>query len=222
MITTEKAAGRGRPKKIISEAFLQEVFRAGRNISIRRLATSFNIHRNTIMKSMKMYGITRPPFSDISDESLDDMIKTYKQSHPNTGIRYIRGYLTQQGLRVQRKRIIDSLSRVDNIAKVILRSKTIKRREYVSSRPNALWHVDGHHKLGPWGIVIHGFVDGYDRMVRCLHCTITNQVHSLTTRLLAFVYQQEILLRRSSSCFSMLSRSMGVLPVSVGIGGQRT
>jgi hypothetical protein len=146
------------------------VFRAGRNISIRRLATSLKIHRNTISKAMQMYGITRPPFSGISDESLDGMIKSYKQSHPNTGIRYIRGHLTQHGLRVQRKRIIDSLSRVDNIARIILRRTTIQRREYISSRPNALWHVDGHHKLGPWGIVIHGFVDGYSRLVCFAFC----------------------------------------------------
>lgn len=92
-------------------------------------------------------------------------MKRYKDSHPNTGIRYLRGYLFQQGIRIQRQRIIASLSRVDNVAKVILRHKIIKRREYKSSRPNALWHVDGHHKLGPWGIVIHGLTDGYDRLV---------------------------------------------------------
>lgn len=165
MITTRKPVGRGRPQKIISETFLQEVFRAGRNISIRTLATSLNIHRNTIAKSMKLYGITRPQFSNISNESLDAMIKGYKQRHPNTGIRYIRGHLTHHGIRVQRKRIIESLGRVDSVARVILNNKTIQRQEYISSRPNALWHVDGHHKLGPWGIVIHGFVDGYDRMV---------------------------------------------------------
>jgi len=25
--------------------------------------------------------------------------------------------------------------------------------------------MDGHHKLGPWGIVIHGVTDGFDRVV---------------------------------------------------------
>ena len=166
VITTKKAPGRGHPQKIVSEAFLREVFQAGRNISIRRLAISLKIHRNTITKCMRIYGIKRPPFSKITAKALDDIIKSYKQSHPNTGIRYIRGHLTQLGLRVQRNRIIESLSRVDNITQTILRTQTIQRREYTSSRPNALWHVDGHHKLGPWGIVIHGFVDGFDRLVR--------------------------------------------------------
>ena len=59
---------------------------------------------------------------------------------------------------------------MDNVAKTVLRNKIIKRREYKSSRPNALWHVDGHHKLGPWGIVIHGLTDGYDRLVNVNHC----------------------------------------------------
>lgn len=97
------------------------------------------------------------------------IVKQYKDAHPNTGIRYLHGYLFQKGMRVQRERIIASLGRVDDVAKVILRHNIIKRREYKSARPNALWHVDGHHKLGPWGIVIHGFTDGYDRMVS--NCT---------------------------------------------------
>jgi hypothetical protein len=165
VITVERGGGRGRPRKVISEAFLREVFRPGRNISIPKLASSLGVHRNTVQMYMHKYGIERQPFSKISDASLDAIIRDYKAAHPNTGIRYIRGYLTQQGKRIQRERIIASLGRVDSVAKAMLRSKVIKRREYVSSRPNALWHVDGHHKLGLWGIVIHGLTDGYDRVV---------------------------------------------------------
>jgi len=172
LIAVERSGGRGRPKKVILEAFLREAFRPGRNISIPQLASSLGVHKNTVKRYMSQYKIERQPFSTISDLSLDELIGDYKEAHPNTGIRYIRGYLTQQGMRVQRERIVDSLSRVDSVGKVTLRRKTIVRREYESSRPNALWHVDGHHKLGPWGIVIHGFVDGYDRMV-CWCCALT-------------------------------------------------
>lgn len=31
--------------------------------------------------------------------------------------------------------------------------------------------MDGHHKLGPWGIVIHGITDGFDRIVRAISHT---------------------------------------------------
>ncbi|KAF8800932.1 hypothetical protein BYT27DRAFT_7035561, partial [Phlegmacium glaucopus] len=37
------------------------------------------------------------------------------------------------------------------------------REQYQVPRPNALWHIDGHHKLIAWGIVIHGVADGYSR-----------------------------------------------------------
>ena len=30
--------------------------------------------------------------------------------------------------------------------------------------PNSLWHVDGHHKLVRWRIVIHGGIDGFSRV----------------------------------------------------------
>lgn len=165
-IKTERNGKRGRPRKIISESFLQEAFKSGRNISASRVATTLGVHRNSVKNYMKLYKIVRQPFSTIRDPLLDSMIKRFKDSHPNAGIRYIRGFLLQQGIRIQRSRIIASLSRVDDVAKVVLRNKIIKRREYKSARPNALWHLDGHHKLGPWGIVIHGISDGFDRVVR--------------------------------------------------------
>ena len=165
VIRTERSGRRGRPRKVISDAFLQEAFRSSRNISISRVATSLGVHRNSVKRYMKLYDITRQPFSTISDVLLDSMIRSFKDSHPNSGIRYIRGFLLQQGARVQRSRVTASLSRVDDIAKVVLRNTTIKRREYKSARPNALWHLDGHHKLGLWGIVIHGITDGFDRVV---------------------------------------------------------
>jgi hypothetical protein len=164
----QKSGRRGRPRKVISEAFLKEAFKPGRNISVSKLASSLTVHKNTVKNYMRQYKITRQPFSTISNSSLDEVVMRYKREHPSTGIRYLRGYLFQQGIRIQRERIIASLSRVDDVAKVVLRNTIIKRREYKSPRPNAIWHVDGHHKLGPWGIVIHGFTDGYDRVVSML------------------------------------------------------
>jgi hypothetical protein len=168
-ITTQRTGKRGRPRKIVSRSLLQEAFKSGRNISISRVATSLGLHRHSVRHYMKLYSIIKKPFSNISDQLLDILIKCFKDSHPNTGIRYIRGFLLQKGIRVQRFRITAALSRVDNVARVILRNKTIKRREYKSARPNALWHMDGHHKLGPWGIVIHGITDGFDRVVSSFH-----------------------------------------------------
>lgn len=211
MVTVERGEGRGRPRKAISEEFLREAFRPERNISIPNLASALGVHVSTVKRYMHQYGIKRQPFSTISDSSLDAVIKEYKAVHPNTGIRYIRGHLSHQGMRVQRDRIVASLSRVDSVAKVISQRKVIERREYESSRPNALWHVDGHHKLGPWGIVIHGFVDGYDRMVHWYYAlTIVAVLTPPHTRSPAYVCQHAIQHRLSSNSSSTPSRSLGV------------
>ncbi|KAJ6497289.1 hypothetical protein C8R45DRAFT_768982, partial [Mycena sanguinolenta] len=61
---------------------------------------------------------------------------------------------------VQRRRLVHSLRRVDNLGLMLRRRGIAKRRVNHVKRPNALWHLDGHHKMIRWGIVVHGFVDG--------------------------------------------------------------
>ncbi|KAI9452574.1 hypothetical protein HD554DRAFT_2005831, partial [Boletus coccyginus] len=61
---------------------------------------------------------------------------------------------------VQYRRILQSLRRVDRIGQVLRNRQVKRRRKYYVKRPNALWHIDGHHKLIRWGIVIHGIIDG--------------------------------------------------------------
>ena len=168
VVSTTKGKGRGRPQKIVNQEFLSEVFGPGRSISISKVAEAIGLNRKTLRKQMKICGIAQTPFSTISDEDLDSLVKGHKMKHPNTGIRYIRGSLRTKNLQVQRHRIVSSLGRVDTVTKVVHCNKRITRRDYYSPRPNAMWHLDGHHKLGPWGIVIHGISDGYDRAVGLL------------------------------------------------------
>ena len=124
VITREKATGtRGCPRKAIADSFLRETLKTGRNISVSRVATTLGVHRNTVENYMKLYKISRQPFSTMRDPLLDSLIKQFKDSHPNAGIRYIRGFLLQRGMCVQRSRIVSSLSHVDGVAKVILRNK---------------------------------------------------------------------------------------------------
>ncbi|KZT20999.1 hypothetical protein NEOLEDRAFT_1074412 [Neolentinus lepideus HHB14362 ss-1] len=54
-----------------------------------------------------------------------------------------------------------SLHRVDSLGQTLRRRQKIQWKKYSVPRPNYLWHCDDHHKLIWWGIVIHGFIDGY-------------------------------------------------------------
>jgi Bacterial regulatory protein, Fis family len=165
-VSIEKTTTRGRPRKVVNVDLLKEAMNPTRRISKVLLAEKLGIHRNTLRAKLKENSINSS-FTEMSDEDLDQTIKNYLKSHPSSGIRYLTGHLRTQGLRIQRRRLQQSIKRVDRLGQTLRNRMTAKksRRQYLVSRPNALWHIDGHHKLILWGIVIHGVVDGYSRKV---------------------------------------------------------
>ena len=50
----------------------------------------------------------------------------------------------------------------------------LRRRQYVSVGSNFCWHADGYDKLKPYGLPIHGCVDGYSRKILWLKVSRTN------------------------------------------------
>ena len=194
-MSTEYRPQRGRPRKAVNEEYLREALHPSRNIPRTRLAKALNIHRNTLKKRIDDLRICCD-YSAIEDAGLDLLVKGYKVKKPDAGFRYVRGYLRSLGLRVQKQRVLESLQRVDRIGRLIRRRAVIRRRKYFSSRPNALWHCDGHHKLIKYGFVIHGFIDGNCRTVcyvamsafRCLTLTRSRLfVQAPTTSLALFL-----------------------------------
>ena len=110
-------------------------------------------------------------YDEISDEDLDTLVRQYHQENPGGGRAYILGRLrSAHSLRVQRHRVMASITRIDRLGQR-LREQVGQKKERTSyhvPRPNHLWHIDGHHKMIAWGIVIHGVADGYSRKV-CTH-----------------------------------------------------
>ena len=155
---------RGRPQKVVNKAYLQEATHPSRSISKTQLARVLGIHRNTLKKKMDEAGV-HLKYSLIENADLDVLVRTFKAQKPDAGFRYVRGHLRSTGVRVQKQRVLDSLKRVDRVGRFIRRHAVVHRRKYFSSRPNALWHCDGHHKLIKYGFVIHGFIDGNCRTV---------------------------------------------------------
>ena len=175
-ITVEKKNTRGRPRKVVNVDLLKEAMNPTRQISQALLAKKLGIHRNTLREKLKESSIDTS-FSDISDDDLDQIVMGYRDSHPGTGMGYLRGHLRSQGLRVQRRRLRKSIERVDKLGQALRHRTRAKkeRKQYKVDRPNALWHIDGHHKLILWGIVIHGVIDGYTRKV--LHKSFAQRMH---------------------------------------------
>ena len=79
-------------------------------------------------------------------------------------------------MKIQQTRVRESIARVNPVTSAV-RSHSFKiiRRKYSVPCPNALWHIDGDHKLiEPYRIVIHGGIDGYTRLVVYLKASTNN------------------------------------------------
>ncbi|KAK6983886.1 Integrase catalytic domain-containing protein [Favolaschia claudopus] len=168
---------RGRPRKVVEPVWLADAVSSHRRITLQALADALGIHRNTLRNYLKMYRVYNR-YSDISDHDLDILTRRFKQIKPSSGLRYLIGFLRTHGLKVQKERVRKSLCRIDGLGQV-LRKHAIARRDYYAPRPNAVWHMDGHHKMIRWGIVIHGIADGYDRMVVGLHAANNNRASTV-------------------------------------------
>jgi hypothetical protein len=148
----------------VDPAFLYEVRQPNRNISAARLARALKMHPKVLQRKLREIGLQRR-FDTLSNEQLDEVVRQFKQEKPTSGLRYAMGYLRSKSIKVQINRVRKALQRVDQLGHVLRRRSMLLRKPYSVPRPNHLWHCDGHHKLIQWGIVIHGFIDGYDRVV---------------------------------------------------------
>ncbi|XP_061165541.1 uncharacterized protein LOC133201057 [Saccostrea echinata] len=55
------------------------------------------------------------------------------------------------------------------------KQRRLRRRQYFSKGPNFVWHLDGYDKLKPYGISIHGCIDGFSRQLIWLEADVTNK-----------------------------------------------
>ena len=118
------------------------------------------MHRHTIRAYLQQYGVYQR-FCNISDKDLDILVRTFKSHKPASGLSYVVGFLQRHQVHVQRRRIRASLKRIDGLGQALRNYEAIDRDEYSVPHSNYLWHLDGHHKLIKWGIIIHGMIDGY-------------------------------------------------------------
>ena len=129
-------------------------------ITVSKLAHLLNISCPTLILHLRQNKVDHK-FSQQSDGDLDILVMTYQHVNPASGLRYLAVFLCHHGLWVQKWQVFSSVHRVDGLGHALHHHTTIQQCQYRVLRPNALWHVHGHHKLILWGIVIHGMVDGY-------------------------------------------------------------
>lgn len=108
----------------------------------------------------------------LSDSQLEDAVKEVRSITPNIGQRRLLGALRARGFRIQRWRVRYCLRRKDPLGTALRWSTPVYRRKYSVPTPNALWHIDGNHKLTRYRFVVHCCVDGYSRVI--VYATLTD------------------------------------------------
>ena len=164
----------GRPRFDIPAEMLEELRELG--FSWIKIGEMLGVSRWTIHRRVAEYGLENMTgFHHLSDEELDKIVRGFISDHGRTtGQGYVGGYLKALGFRIQRKRIRESMARVDPENTALRWGVVVSRRTYQVPWPNSLWHLDGHHALIRWKIVIHGCIDGFSRRIMFLRCNSNN------------------------------------------------
>lgn len=118
----------------------------------------------------------------MNDRQIDDLVLEAMTSLPYIGERMILGFFKAKKVNVARRRIRESIARVDPNGLTGRRNslqRRIKRRVYSVPHPHYLWHIDGNHKLIRWKLVIHAAIDGFSRTCIFLKCSNNNKASTV-------------------------------------------
>ena len=137
---------RGRPKLDISRQMLE--YFLDHRFAATRIAMLMHVSLSTVRRRMAEFGLSvQSRYSNMSDGELDRIVTTIMHQHPHCGYRMIQGFLASLGHRVQQNRVRDCLIRLDPEGVIARWNCTVHRRSYSVATPNALWHIDGNHRL---------------------------------------------------------------------------
>lgn len=137
-----------------------------------QVSNALQVSRTTLWRRLTEAGIEIKKYTEISDDELDAMISQLQRENPNCGQQMMCGYLRDKGINIQRYRLRSSIIRTDPVRRLARCNRVITRCNYSVTRSNSLWHIDGHHSLISWRIVVHGGIDGYSRAIVYVSCCI--------------------------------------------------
>ena len=187
-LTQDAASHSGSQPSQISEEHLAVLLE--HHFTVKAIADMFGVSSRTIRRRITQFGLEEElSFSEISDVQLDDITQQFVDTHPISGQRALNGFLRGFGVKVQRHRVRESLTRIDPRGVQTRLRQALHRRKYSVCMPNSLWHIDGYHKLIKWRIVIHGGIDGYSRLPVFLSASTNNRAETVLQSFLEGVQQ---------------------------------
>ncbi|CAC5415489.1 unnamed protein product [Mytilus coruscus] len=103
------------------------------------------------------------------------IVRLYGEGYVNIGYRFM--WKLQNvicGVRVTPETVRIVMTALDPEGVNVRSRNKLRRRHYSSGGPYFIIHIDGYDKLKPFGIAIHGAIDGFSRKVLWLKAGYTN------------------------------------------------
>ena len=124
-----------------------------------------NFSLRTLKRTLNRLGLfRRKSFSDVVAVALF-IVKQYEGNGQLHGYKWLHQKCVQNGFVVTQQIVRNLLLILFPNEVAVRRKRRLQRRKYESAGPNAVWHMDGHDKLKPFGISIHGCIDGFSRNI---------------------------------------------------------
>ncbi|CAC5388189.1 unnamed protein product [Mytilus coruscus] len=101
--------------------------------------------------------------------------KELKVSGQQHGYRWIHTKCLERGLEIDKESVRLIIKCLDLTGVKCRNARKLTRRTYMNNGPNYIWHMDGYDKLKPYGICIHGCIDGFSRNIIWLEADTTNK-----------------------------------------------
>lgn len=166
------AGRRGRPKVSIDEQ--QLIFLREYSFSWTQIQSLLGVSRSTLWRRRTELGLRGNEIT-LEDDELHNIMQNIMDINPNIGQRRMLGALRARGYKVPQQRVRAAMRLLDPQGTALRWFGTIYRRKYYVPCPNALWHIDGCHKLIRWHFVIHACIDGFSRLITHLNCADNNR-----------------------------------------------
>lgn len=170
----------GRPRFDIDEELLTHLLRCG--MIYKEIAGIFGVHHSTIGRHARRLGVAPRQFCAITREDLIAAVDhVLSLGSGESGYRWVWTTLTRLLAIPVRRDDVQLICAELNPSAVLHRYVRANfRRKYQVPWVNSLWHMDGHHKLIRWKIVIHGAMDGHSRRMVFLQASNNNKADTVT------------------------------------------
>ncbi|KAK7013404.1 hypothetical protein R3P38DRAFT_2546059 [Favolaschia claudopus] len=96
-VTVVRTGKRGRPRKQLNPQLLAEAMQSQRRMSLTKLAQLMGVSRPTLRKQLVLNGVYSK-FTSLSKSELDNLVKHFREAKPDSGVRYLIGFLRNHGL----------------------------------------------------------------------------------------------------------------------------